>query len=220
MRFSDGIKSCYPCQVLTVVVDGLTGQFAPKTTKASHRKIAMSSLCASCLTATSCLILPVLAMIGGNSVLKRFTVVRKLGAGSFGNVYELDETDNETADRIACKEIPKTADGITDFKHVRDQFSSFCPPRQQWTRTEPFLGVVQEVDMLKLLGLYRNINQMRYWSQTKDSCYILLEMCHGGTLQDYVLKLGGLTETQAASYVAKLLETTSFMHSKGMAHCV
>lgn len=74
--------------------------------------------------------------------------------------------------------------------------------------------------MLKLLGFHRNINQVRYWSQTKDSCCILLEMCCGGTLQDYVLKLGGLPENQAASYMTKLLDTTAFIHSKGMAHFV
>ena len=74
--------------------------------------------------------------------------------------------------------------------------------------------------MLKLVGLHRNINQLRYWSQTTKSCFILLDMCYGGTLQDYVLRLGGLTEIQAAAYIVKLLETTNFIHSKGLAHSV
>lgn len=116
------------CQVLTLsLFDRAVSLILRKetTNPSGDPEITMSSVCALCLTAASCLILPVMAMIGGRSVLNRFRVVRKLGAGSFGNVYEVEETGNETAGRMACKEIPRTADGIKDFKHVCDQTSSF-----------------------------------------------------------------------------------------------
>ena len=64
-----------------------------------------------------------MAMIGGNSILKHFKVVRKLGAGNFGNVFEVAETDQKAAGSMACKEIPRTTEGTEDFEHVSDQIS-------------------------------------------------------------------------------------------------
>ena len=151
-----------------------------------------------------------MAMIGGNSILKKFKVVRKLGAGNFGNVFEVEETDKKAAGSMACKEMPRTTEGTRDFEHASDQISFQC-----WIEVLDFLASVQEVEMLKLVGLHRNINQLRYWSQTTKSCFILLDMCYGGTLQDYVLELGGLTEHQAAAYMVKLLGTTAVIHSRG-----
>ena len=80
--------------------------------------------------------------------------------------------------------------------------------------------VVQEVNILNLLGFHPNINRLVYWSQSDTSSFIFLDMCYGGTLQDHVLSLGGYPENQAAAYMVKLLETTSFMHSKGLARSV
>ena len=80
--------------------------------------------------------------------------------------------------------------------------------------------VVQEVNILNLLGFHPNINRLVYWSQSDTSSFIFLDMCFGGTLQDHVLSLGGYPENQAAAYMVKLLETTSFMHSKGLARSV
>lgn len=82
--------------------------------------VSMISTCSRCMTQASILILRVVAVIGGNSILKRLRLHRKLGAGCYGAVFEVRDTADETAQTMACKEIRRTKDGIIDFKQVND----------------------------------------------------------------------------------------------------
>ena len=77
--------------------------------------IIMAFSCDECLVTTSCLILTMMA----TSAVRSFEVLRKLGAGNFGSVFEVQDTDAEAVETLACKQIATTQQGITDFEQVR-----------------------------------------------------------------------------------------------------
>ena len=95
----------------------------------------MNSVCADLLASITCLVLEAMASFGGNTILRRFKVLRKLGAGCFGSVFEVQDTANVTDGTLACKEIPRTTEGITDFEHVCHQINSLRLSHTQVYRT-------------------------------------------------------------------------------------
>ena len=76
--------------------------------------------------------------------------------------------------------------------------------------------MLQEIKMLRQVGTHPNVNQLINFTQAGQRCFIFLDMCTGGTLQDLVAKARGLAEHQAAMYILKLLKTTQFIHGKGL----
>ena len=55
-----------------------------------------------------------------------------------------------------------------------------------------------------------------YSSETKKGNLILLGMCRGGTLEDLVRRNQGLPYNQVATCISRLLQTTKYIHGKGL----
>ena len=67
----------------------------------------------------TCLAVTVLTVLGGTSMLRVYKVLRKLGNGNFGSVYEVQDNDCAGGKTMACKQMARTAQGIADFEHVK-----------------------------------------------------------------------------------------------------
>ena len=60
-----------------------------------------------------------ISVLGDTSMLKMFKVLRKLGNGNFGSVFEVQATGTEAGTKMACKQMPKTEKGLADFQQVQ-----------------------------------------------------------------------------------------------------
>ena len=78
----------------------------------------MSSVCEDCLVKMCCLTFAVITVLGGTSLVRRYIVLRKLGGGNFGSVFEVQDTAAEAGKTLACKQIKKTKQGKKDFQQV------------------------------------------------------------------------------------------------------
>ena len=78
----------------------------------------MGSLCDDCLVKLHCLTLAVVTMLGGLSVVRTYSVIRKLGGGNFGSVFEVQDSAAEAGKTLACKQIKRTRTGVQDFNQV------------------------------------------------------------------------------------------------------
>ena len=67
----------------------------------------------------TCLAVAVMTVLGGTSVLRTLKVLRKLGNGNFGSVYEVQGTGPEAGKTMACKQMTRTPKGIADYQHVK-----------------------------------------------------------------------------------------------------
>lgn len=73
----------------------------------------------ACLATVASFTLAVMTILGSISVPKTFRVLRKLGNGQFGSVFEVKDKA-ATGKTIACKQIKRTRQGDEDFQHVLD----------------------------------------------------------------------------------------------------
>lgn len=160
------------------------------------------------------LVLTLVAGVSATVSRMTFKVLRKLGAGKFGAVYELISDAFEGP--LACKELPNTKAGRLDYKQVILRHSSEIYFLLDAQSNITYDLTLQELAMLREVGNHPNINRLQGSGQTKKGSFLLLDMCHGGTLEDLVLKQKGLPERQAAMFTAKLLDTTQYMHHKGL----
>ena len=67
--------------------------------------MTMQSVCADSLAAGVSLVLTILVGLGNCADKFHFTMLRKLGAGQFGAVYEMRLATSTSEKTIACKEF-------------------------------------------------------------------------------------------------------------------
>ena len=78
----------------------------------------MGSFCDDCCVRMRRLTFAVISLLGGISVVRTYSVVRKLGGGNFGSVFEVQDIDAEAGKTLACKQIKRTKQGDEDFNQV------------------------------------------------------------------------------------------------------
>ena len=74
----------------------------------------------ACLATLASFTLAVMTTVGIAPKQKNFRVLRKLGNGKFGSVFEVQDKD-EAGKTLACKQIRRTKLGIEDFQQVLDE---------------------------------------------------------------------------------------------------
>lgn len=74
----------------------------------------------------SFLVLAVVAMVGGIASIRTFKVLRKLGAGESGAVYEVQSTDAEKGVTMACKYMRRTTKQDENAQQVQSRAKPVC----------------------------------------------------------------------------------------------
>ncbi len=74
---------------------------------------------------------------------------------------------------------------------------------------------LQEIHALQLLGQHLNIVALHAVVEDKDKVYLIMQLCHGGELFDYILSQGSLIERQARGYFKSKLTAIDACHTQG-----
>ncbi|CAG9313838.1 CDPK1_15 [Blepharisma stoltei] len=122
------------------------------------------------------------------SLLEKYTIVKEIGHGKFGNVYlawqKSTQLDRAIKSVSKSKVIPQTA---------------------------------HEIEILRQLD-HPNIVKVIEVIEQPSILHIVMELCTGGELFDRIVKSKKLTEGVAAKYMEDLIQALSYCHSNGVAH--
>lgn len=121
-----------------------------------------------------------------------YEVKEKLGAGSYGEVYRA--TEKATGRPVAVKTMSMRADK--------------CNPQR----------VQLEVAMLKRLGDCRGVAQFYGALEEGDNLHVIMELCTGGDLRDYIQENGPVTEAQAAVVAFQIFLLLRELHEDRVVH--
>ena len=119
-----------------------------------------------------------------------YNLGKKLGDGSYGYVYIA--THIQTNVKRAIKQIPK--------------YKVKNPVRLQ---TE--INIMKTADHPQIVKLYE------VWEDARN-LYLVLELCEGGELFDYIVKKKKLTEREAAVLFQQILLSLRYLHNHQIAH--
>ncbi|CAG9321967.1 unnamed protein product [Blepharisma stoltei] len=121
-----------------------------------------------------------------------YTVLKKLGSGGFGTVYQV--IDKRTGIERAMKELP----------------------RSKMTQ-EASVQMLSEVEILRNLD-HPNIMKVYELIESKKSYFIITEFLTGGDLFDKIVKKQNLSEKIAAEYAYGFMSAINYCHKNGIAH--
>ena len=103
-------------------------------------------------------------------------------------------TDRRSGCRLACKSIPKS--NPSSVRHILNEIS--------------FLE--------NLLRGHPNILCFHDQFEDRDHIHLVVDLCEGGDLCEYIQENGPLSEAQASEAMAAILKAVSFCHSRGIMH--
>jgi len=121
-----------------------------------------------------------------------YEVHNKLGAGTYGSVFKA--TERATGRQVAVKMIDMTAER--------------CNPRR----------VQLEVAMLKRLADNKLVARFQGAMEEGRDLHIIMELCSGGDLWDFVAENGPLSESQAAMVTYQVLLVIRELHEAHIVH--
>ena len=91
-----------------------------------------------------------------------------------------------------------------------------CMEKARLGADEP--RVKTEVHALKTLGRHENIARLYQMVETPTRIFLVMELCAGGELFDFIVRSGKLSESTSRHIMVQLLRVLSFIHSRGFAH--
>ena len=121
---------------------------------------------------------------------KKYKILSKLGAGSFGMVYLAQ--NKYTKEKVAMKEIKKSNKDLLSDGQIRDE-----------------IDILKKLDHPDIVRIIESFN-------TKESYFLVTEYCEGGELFDQVRNQ--LSETQIAVIFRQLLSGLAYLHSHNIVH--
>lgn len=132
---------------------------------------------------------------GGREVLAEYEFGPTLGCGTFGVTRLV--THRQTARPWACKTICKASiaaspAAISDVQH--------------------------EVAILQHLSGHSGIVQLQGVFEDERNIHLIMELCTGGDLLDYISRFGRLAESEAADIAHVMLTTLEHCHKLGVVH--
>ncbi|ETK92573.1 CAMK protein kinase [Phytophthora nicotianae] len=119
-----------------------------------------------------------------------YTLLKELGRGGFSIVRLA--VDTQTKQMLAAK--------IFD-------------PKSSSTET-----IQAEIDILRYLGVHRNIVSLHDVLYLKDETIMLTDLVEGGELFDYIVDMGSVSEQDAAHLLHDVCQALDYVHSRGVCH--
>ncbi len=151
--------------------------------------------------------------------LKKYRVVKQLGAGGFGITY-----------LVECREKAGNTD-ISSFYAMKEHFLSRCCERAAGTSkvlySNPVADEVQNsqrdfiaeaMRLQKLGNLHNNIVRVHDIFQTNNTAYYTMEFLQGKSLRDYVAQRGRLSEKEMLEIMTPVADAVGFLHANRMTH--
>lgn len=126
-------------------------------------------------------------------VLNKYHVKNKLGSGGFSVVYRV--VDTVTMQEYACKICPKS-----NIANEKD--------RARFQR---------EIDAMTYLQ-HENLVALRDFLSDDVNYYLIMDLCQGNELLEYITNNGKLDEKTAAVIFKQMIVAISYCHSVGVAH--
>jgi len=90
-----------------------------------------------------------------------------------------------------------------------------CVSKQRMLGKEHHID--KEIDILKSID-HPNVVKLYELFEDSDNIYMVLEMCFGGALLDYVRRGGHLDESQGANVMLQLLRAVFYLHANRICH--
>ncbi|KAM3133009.1 hypothetical protein pb186bvf_014865 [Paramecium bursaria] len=124
---------------------------------------------------------------------EHYQVIAKLGKGSFSKVYQC--INRITDEHFAVKVISKP---LVNFEQEKN-----C--------------IKKEINLMKMLQ-HNNIINLCEIYESDQSILLVQGLMMGGTLENYIQKMGSLTEQVAMIIMRQILQGLVFIHDKGILH--
>lgn len=131
----------------------------------------------------------IMPQYGGKEVLADYEFGQTLGCGTFGVTRLV--THRKTASPWACKTICKASIAAS-------------PAAQS--------DVQHEVEILQHLRGHNGIVQLKGVYEDERNIHLVMELCTGGDLLDYISRFGRLQEAEAADVASVMLGTLAHCH--------
>ena len=125
--------------------------------------------------------------------IRNYNIMKELGRGSFATVCKAFNKSNRKM--YAVKVFPKS--------NLRSE-----------TQTERFQREVNATAYLK----HDNIVALHDFFWDDENFYLVLDLCPGGELFDYIVKHDHLSEPEAALVLKQIASALSYCHAQGVAH--
>ena len=127
----------------------------------------------------------------GDLLDDKYLLVRKLGEGGFGHVYLAQDTVlKEHYVALKCLKIDESA---------RERY------------------LIREMDFLSTLADPHVVGFYHHF-QTKDTLFLVMEYCSGGSLRELLAAEGEVAPQKAADWVIQLCGTLQKVHAHGIVH--
>lgn len=127
------------------------------------------------------------------SHIGHYDVIEVLGSGSFSTVYKVMHKNTHVV--YACKVMPKS--NLTDTNDI-ERFQ-------------------REIDSMAFLR-HENLVALYDFFQDKDNFFLIMDLCSGGELFDYIIKNDKVSEPTAALIFHQIASAVAYCHSYGVAH--
>lgn len=115
-------------------------------------------------------------------------------------------------------ELGRGTQGITYHAVERSSGKSFAAKMMHGMgETKQYMNA--ELDIMNQLGMHERLVTLRdAFAATPHSMTLVMDMCGGGQLLDFILKKGQLSESEVADYIRQILEGLHYMHYKNIGH--
>jgi len=124
----------------------------------------------------------------GRSMEDDYRVIQRIGKGSYGAVWEV--TNKTTGKQFACKLM---------FK-------------------KKMHNIHHEAHVLAHLGNHPNVTKLVDIYEDKDCLYLIMELCKGGTLLDYLHRSNYIPERDLATICFQITSALLLFKERGLVH--
>lgn len=126
-------------------------------------------------------------------IYKKYEIGRKLGQGSFGVVYEID--NKETNEKFAIKIINKEKVGGGKYN----------------------VSFENEVFIMKSV-IHPNLIKLEEVFESKKKLYLITELCEAGELAKWIKKQGPIPEHISKIIMRQIVDAISYLHKNDIVH--